>query len=288
VGRAGVRRIAADEAYRLRPDLLEAAIVEDRAAGWLPFCVVCTLGTTSSTSVDPVDVVADICQREGLWLHVDAAYGGSAALAPELRPLLHGWERADSIVVNPHKWMFTPFDASLLLFRRPDTFRDAFSLVPEYLRTNDAAEARNYHEYGIQLGRRFRALKLWVMLRYFGAEGMAARIREHVRLAQLLAQWIDAEPGWERLAPVPFSTVCLRHVPAALADRETTPDVAPALDAHNEAILAEVNRSGRIYLSHTKLADRYAIRVTLGNLRASEDHLRQCWALLQQAARAVG
>ena len=184
--------------------------------------------------------------------------------------------------------MFTPFDASLLLFRKPAAFRDAFSLVPEYLRTHDADGVRNYHEYGIQLGRRFRALKLWFMLRYFGAEGMAARIREHCRLAQLFTGWVDGDPDWQRLAPVPFSTVCFRHRPAALAAREAAPEVAQALDAHNEAIMAEVNRSGRIYLSHTKLAGRYTIRVTLGNLRASDEHVQECWTLLQQAASTVG
>jgi aromatic-L-amino-acid decarboxylase len=288
IGRAGVRRIATDSDFRMRPEALARAIAEDRAAGWRPLGVVGTIGTTSSTSVDPIDAVADICAREGLWLHVDAAYGGAAALAPELRSLLRGWERADSIVVNPHKWMFTPFDASLLLFRRPEAFRDAFSLVPEYLRTPDQGEVRNYHEYGIQLGRRFRALKLWFLLRYFGAEGMAARVREHCRLAQLFGQWIDAEPDWQRLAPIPFSTVCFRHCPHTLDGHEGDPARAQALELHNEAILAEVNRSGRIYLSHTKLQDRYTIRVTLGNLRAGEEHVRQCWALLQQAARTVG
>ena len=287
LGQAGVRKIAVDAQFRLRSHDLEAAIKEDLKASWKPFCVAATVGTTSTTSVDPVPEIADICERYKLWLHVDAAYAGAAAILPEKRSALAGCERADSIVVNPHKWLFVPIDCSAFYCRHPNILRQAFSLVPEYLRTSEDDRVRNLMDYGIQLGRRFRALKLWFMLRYFGAEGMAARIREHARLAQLLAEWIDAEPGWQRLAPVPFSTVCFRHLPAALAAEENEPDVARVLDAHNEAILAEVNRSGRIYLSHTKLADRYTIRVTLGNLRASEDHLRQCWALLQQAARAV-
>lgn len=278
VGHQGVRRIEVDDRRRMRPDRLEAAIAEDRADGWWPICVVATLGTTSSTSVDPVGPVADVCEREGgIWLHVDAAYAGSAALAPELRPRLGPWERADSIVVNPHKWMFTPLDASLLLFRRPDVFRQAFSLVPEYLRVKREGEAHDYHEYGIQLGRRFRALKLWVMLRYFGTEGFAARIREHCRLAGLFAGWVEQTPGWQRLAPVPFSTVCFRHRPEPMS--------AEQLDAHNEAILERVNASGDVMLSHTKLDGAYTLRVTLGNPRATETHLARCWELLQAAAQ---
>ncbi len=277
VGRAGVRRIATDAEFRMRPDLLEAAVREDRREGWIPFCAVATLGTTSSTSVDPAGAVAEICAGEGMWLHADAAYGGAAALAPELRPLLDGWERADSIVVNPHKWMWTPFDASLLLFRNPEAFRDAFSIVPEYLRTPDATGVHNFNEYGIQLGRRFRALKMWMLLRWFGGEGMAARVREHVRLARVFAGGVDADPEWERLAPVPMSTVCFRHRPAGWPDG--------ALDAHNERVLEDVNAGGEVFLSHTKLRGRFAIRVSLGNPRANEGHVRRCWERLRESGR---
>jgi len=272
VGRAGVRRIAVDEEYRMRADALAAAIAEDRADGWTPFCVIATLGTTSTTSVDPCDALADICGREKLWLHVDAAYAGAAAIVPELRPLLAGWERADSIVVNPHKWMFTPFDASLLLFRSPATFKDAFSLVPEYLRTPDALTVHNFNEYGIQLGRRFRALKLWMQIRWFGVDGMIARLREHVRLARLLASWVDADPDWERLAPVPFATVCLRY------------RKGNDLDAKNAAILDRVNASGKVFLSHTKLSGHFTLRVAIGNPRQTEEHVARCWTLLRDAA----
>jgi aromatic-L-amino-acid decarboxylase len=272
IGRAGLRRISVDDAYRMRAEALADAIAEDRAAGWTPFCVVATLGTTSSTSVDPCEAIAAICRREKLWLHVDAAYAGAAAIVPELRPLLSGWEHADSIVVNPHKWMFTPFDASLLLFRSPETFRDAFSLVPEYLRTPDAGGVHNFNEYGIQLGRRFRALKMWMQIRWFGVDGMAARLREHVRLAGLLAAWVDADPDWERLAPVPFSTVCFRY------------RRGDDLDAKNAAILERVNASGKVFLSHTKLGGRYTLRVALGNLRQTEAHVARCWSLLKDAA----
>jgi len=267
VGRAGLRRIAVDAEFRMKPELLAAAIAEDRAAGWTPFCVVATLGTTSSTSVDPCAAIAELCRREKLWLHVDAAYAGTAALAPEFRPLLAGWEHADSIIINPHKWMFTPFDASLLLFRSPETFRDAFSIVPEYLRTPTAGGVHNFNEYGIQLGRRFRALKMWMHIRWFGVEGMAARIREHVRLARLFASWVAADPDWELAAPVPFSTVCFRY--------------AKGDDAANEAILNRVNASGKVFLSHTKLDGRYTLRVALGNPRQTELHIANCWSLLR-------
>jgi aromatic-L-amino-acid decarboxylase len=279
IGRVGVRKIAADREFRMKIDDLEAAIHEDRANGWTPFCVVATAGTTSSTSVDPLAAIADLCERENLWLHVDAAYAGAAALDPGHRGLLLGWERADSIVVNPHKWMWTPFDASLLLFQRPEVFRDAFRLVPEYLKTNDAPKVHNFNEYGVQLGRRFRALKIWMVLRYFGAEGMAARIREHCRFAQDLASWIDADPGWERLAPVPFSTVCFRYRPEALAGNEEE------LEKKNAAILDHVNRTGKVFLSHTKLAGRYSLRVALGNPRTTTEHVKLCWDLLRGAAR---
>jgi aromatic-L-amino-acid decarboxylase len=287
IGRAGVRRVEADGDYRMRPDRLRALIARDRAEGWTPFCVVATLGTTSTTSVDPAAEIAEICREEGIWMHVDAAYAGAAMLAAENRPLFAGWERADSIVVNPHKWMFTPFDASLLLFRSPDTFRDAFSLVPEYLKTPDTGGVHNFNEYGVQLGRRFRALKLWMMIRWFGAEGMADRIREHCRLARELAGWIDADSGWQRLAPAPFATVCFRRRPAPDAGREDEPAVKARLDAINEAILQRVNASGEIFLSHTRLRDRFTLRVSLGNLRQGPGHVARCWEILNEAARSL-
>jgi aromatic-L-amino-acid decarboxylase len=284
VGRAGVRRIPVDEQFRMRPAELARAIAEDRAAGWLPFCVVGTLGTTSSTSVDPPAELARICKHEGLWLHLDAAYAGVAAIVPQMRHHFAGWEAADSIVVNPHKWLFTPFDASLLLFREAERFRDAFSLVPEYLKTPAADTVHNYNEYGVQLGRRFRALKLWMHIRYFGVDGIAARLTEHCRMAREFAGWVEADPQWELLAPVPFGTVCLRYRPdgaAGTADEQT-------LEVRNRAILERVNRGGHVYLSHTKLGERYTIRVVIGNPRQTMDHVRGCWKILQRAAEETG
>jgi aromatic-L-amino-acid decarboxylase len=280
VGLDGVRAIPADDDYRMRPDALATAIEEDRADGWTPFCVVATLGTTSSTSVDPPAAIADVCEREKLWLHIDAAYAGSAAVLPEMRHHFAGWERADSIVVNPHKWLFTPFDASLLFFRDPDAYRAAFSLTPDYIDHRDE-EVRNYNEYGIQLGRRFRALKLWVLIRWFGVEGIRARLREHVSWAREFAGWVEASPDWELLAPVPFSTVCYRHRPEGMTDEAE-------LERHNLAIVDAVNATGRFYLSYTKLRGRMAIRLALGNPRASLGHVRAVWESLRSAAVSVG
>jgi aromatic-L-amino-acid decarboxylase len=234
-----------------------------------------------------VAVIADIAAHEDVWLHVDAAYAGAVAIDPGLRTPFTGWDRADSIVVNPHKWLWTPVDASLLLSRRLDVVRDAFSLVPEYLRTvgSDGADGessgRNYNEYTPQLGRRMRALKLWIQLRWFGLEGLRRRIRNHLALTQMFAGWVDAEPGWERLAPVPFSTVCFRHVPPASAGDEES------LDAHNAAIMDAVNGTGEIFLSHTKLGGRFTIRLAIGSIRTERRHVERAWELLRTAAEEV-
>ena len=276
VGRAGVRRVPTDADFRLDPRALEAAVQEDRAAGWRPFCVVATVGTTSTTSIDPVPEIADVCERHGLWLHVDAAYGGSAAVVPEMRWVLKGCERADSLVVNPHKWLFVPVDCSALFLRRPEVVRRAFSLVPEYLVTPQGETVTNLMDYGPALGRRFRALKLWMVLRWFGREGIAARLREHMRLAREVAAWVDAEPGWERLAPVPFSTVVLRYAPEGVGGEEA--------DRLNERILERVNASGETFLSHTRVRGRFALRLAVGNLRTTERHLREAWERLREAA----
>jgi aromatic-L-amino-acid decarboxylase len=283
LGRASLVRIPTNERFELRVDALEAAIRADRAAGHRPIAIVATLGTTSSTSVDPVAAMSDVAEREGLWLHVDAAYAGVVAMLPDRRAPFAGWERADSIVVNPHKWLFTPLDASLLLTRRMPVLRDAFSLVPEYLRTLDReAPVRDYNEYTPQLGRRFRALKLWIQLRWFGLDGLRRRIERHLELAQSFARWVDEDPDWERLAPVPFSTVCFRWNPGGPGSAPTDDE----LDARNAAIIDAVNRGGEIFLSHTRLAGRFTIRIAIGNLRTEERHVARAWELLREAARA--
>ena len=251
----------------------------------MPIAIVATLGTTSSTSVDPMAAIADIAAREGLWLHVDAAYAGAVALLPDRREPFAGWDRADSIVVNPHKWLFTPLDASLLLSRRMDQLRAAFSLVPEYLRTLDRVNpVLDYQEYQPQLGRRMRALKLWIQLRWFGLEGLRRRIAYHLDLAERFAGWVDADPDWERLAPVPFSAVCFRYRPAALVGREEEPVVHAWLDRTNTALMDAVNRTGEVLLNHTRLRDRFTIRVAIGNLRTEPRHIERAWALLRREA----
>jgi aromatic-L-amino-acid decarboxylase len=278
-GRSGVRRVAADDRFQMEPDALRAAIRDDVEAGVRPLAVVATVGTTSTTSVDPVDAIADIAAEHGMWLHVDAAYAGPAAVVPELAHHFNGWERADSIVANPHKWLFTPVDCSVLYCRRPDMLRAAFSLTPEYLKTREQGVGTNLMDYGIALGRRFRALKLWFVLRYFGREGIIARIRDHVQMADEVAGRIDRAPGWERLAPHPFSTVVFRYAPEGVAPEEQ--------DRLNEEILERVNRSGEAFLSHSKLGGRTVIRLAVGNLKTTREHLERTWQALQRAAAAL-
>jgi aromatic-L-amino-acid/L-tryptophan decarboxylase len=256
-----LRKVPADDAFRLRPELLD---LDDACA------VVSTIGTTSSTSVDPVPEIADRCQAAGVWLHVDAAYAGAAAVCPELRDRFDGWERADSIVVNPHKWLGVPTDCSTIWTRRPEAFRDAFSLVPEYLRV--AEDVASLSEYTQVLGRRFRALKLWAVLRCYGRAGLQDRIREHVRLAGLFESLVRDEEGWEVVAPRPFSVVCFRRAGS---------------DELNEQILERVNASGEVFISHTRLGGRYVLRLAVGNFRTSEDDVRLAWDVLKREAAAL-
>lgn len=276
LGSDGVRRIPIDERFRMRADALSGAIEADLADGIRPICVVATVGTTSTTSVDPLPEIAEICGAHGIWLHVDAAYGGAAAIVPELRDRFAGWEGADSIVMNPHKWMFVPIDCSVLFLRNPALTRRAFSLVPEYLRTPEEDQVTNLMDYGVALGRRFRSLKLWATIRYFGERGIASRIREHVRLAELFRGWVDGEPDWEVCAPSPFSVVCFRYTPSGMSES--------GRDRLNAAILERVNRSGEVFLSHTRLHGRFVMRVAIGNLRTEERHVARAWELLRRAA----
>jgi aromatic-L-amino-acid decarboxylase len=287
IGRAGLRRIPVDDRYRMEPAALRAAIAEDREAGWTPAAIVATVGTTGATSVDPVAEVADVAADERLWLHVDAAYAGVTALLPERRGPFAGWERADSIVVNPHKWLFTPLDCSLLLTRRLETVRDSFSLVPEYLRTLDRDRpVHDFHEYQPQLGRRFRALKIWFILRWFGLEGLRRRLRAHIALAQRFESWVREEPDAELLAPVPFSTVCFRWHPRSWASSDDEAG-ADRLDRLNEALLERVNASGDVFLSHTRLGGRFTIRLAVGSLRTEETHVARAWRLIRDCGREL-
>ena len=253
-----IRTTPVDDAFRLRTDALDL----DGACA-----VVATIGTTSTSSIDPVPQIADACTREGVWLHVDAAYAGSAAACPELRDAFAGWERADSVVVNPHKWLLTPMGCSALWTRRPDDLRAAFSLVPEYLRVSE--DVASLSEYGPALGRQFRALKLWAVLRCYGREGLQRRIREAIALAALFEGWVRDEPGWEVTAPRPFSLVCFRR---------------DGSDEENQALLERVNATGEIFISHTKLNGRYTLRLAVGNARTTEADVRHAWDVLRREA----
>ena len=279
IGRENVVAVACDDEFRMDPDALERAIVADVAAGRKPMAVVATVGTTSMTSVDPVPRIAEIAKRHGVWLHVDAAYAGVAAILPEFASLLEGVEGADSLVVNPHKWMFVPMDLSVLFLRDEATVRRAFSLTPEYLSTTDG-EVRNYMDYGLQLGRRFRALKFWFVLRHMGAKAIRERLRDHIALAQRFAAWVREAPEWEVLAPHPFSVVCFRFHPAGVSDDAE-------LERVNAALLEGVNGTGEMFVSHTKIDGAYALRLAIGNLRTTHADVEAAWNILRREASKV-
>ena len=279
LGLENLVKIETDSEFRMKPEHLSAMIGDDRSRGYLPLACVATVGTTSTSSIDPVPAIAGNCEREHLWLHVDGAYGGMLAIVPEFRSVLAGVERADSFVVNPHKWLFTPFDCSAFYIKQPDVLKGAFSLVPAYLSTLEHDEVLvNYMDYGLQLGRRFRALKLWMVIRAFGTAGLANRLREHCTLAHRFAGWIESSEDWELMAPVPFSLVCFRYAPRGMSDVE--------LDRRNEAIMHAVNSGGDVFLSHTKLHDRFALRLAIGNIRTEERHVALAWQRLQAAAQS--
>jgi len=272
IGTDNLRKIPTDKAFRMDPRALSAAIAADVAAGIRPAAVVATVGTTATTSVDPVDAIASVCKRERVWLHVDAAYGGVAAAVPELRWVLGGAERADSLVVNPHKWLFVPIDCSVLYLRDSEATREAFSVVPDYLRSTEAVP--NLMDYGLALGRRFRALKLWMVMRSMGAEGIVAALREHVRLAALLASWVSAEPGFELAAPVPLSVVNFRFTPPGVSGED--------LDKVNGSVAEAVNATGEAFLSSTKIGGRTALHAAIGNLGSTEADVEALWALVRR------
>lgn len=278
LGTRSLRKIAVNDRFEMLAEDLVEAIEEDLEAGFLPICVIPTIGTTSTSSVDPVDSIADICEKHGIWLHVDTAFAGSAAIVPEMQHYFKGCERADSIVTNPHKWLFTPFDLSVLYCRDLSMLKQAFSLVPEYLKTSDESTVKNGMDYGIQLGRRFRSLKLWFVIRYFGREGLIDRIRDHCRLAQLFASWVEASPDFELLAPVPFSLVCFRACPEGVED----------LDSFNEKLMNDLNASGIAYLSHTKLNGKFTLRLSVGSIRVEERHIKKVWDELARMVISVG
>jgi aromatic-L-amino-acid decarboxylase len=265
IGRRGLTKIGTDSEFRMDVRALESAIERDRREGVRPFAVVATVGTTSTTSVDPVGPIADVCAKHDLWLHVDAAYAGCAAILPELKYVLDGCERADSFVANPHKWLLTPMDLSAFYCRRLDMLKRAFSLTPDYLKTSEGDSVTNTMDYSLQLGRRFRALKLWMIIRHYGVEGLRSMIREHIRLAKVFAALVEKDSRFEVVAPVLFSTVCFR---------------LKAGDAENQAMIDRVNKSGKTFISHTTLNGRLTARLAIGNARTTEEHIRSAWKVI--------
>ncbi|HEY0078691.1 MAG TPA: aminotransferase class I/II-fold pyridoxal phosphate-dependent enzyme [Pyrinomonadaceae bacterium] len=284
LGERNVRRIESDASFRLYAPALRRAIEEDSQAGRRPLAVVVTVGTTSTASVDSVEEIAALCREKKIWLHVDAAYGGALALLPETAHLLRGVEAADSIVVNPHKWLFVPLDFSALYVRRPELLRATFSLIPEYLRGDAEQAERNYMDYGIQLGRRFRALKAWMVFRAFGRKGLAARIAEHLRLARLFASWLDADPRFRLLAPVTMAVVCFQAVPPQSDGRHPAPEDP---NAFNRRLLEALNATGQAYLTQTLLRDQLALRLAVGNILTTERHLKHVYELLTRELERI-
>jgi aromatic-L-amino-acid/L-tryptophan decarboxylase len=271
-GQENVRKIPVDAQFRMRPDLLAQAIESDIAAGKRPCCIVASVGSTSTTAIDPVPAIADIAERHNVWLHVDAAYGGPAAVLPEMRHILDGAQRAHSLILNPHKWLYVSIDCSVLYTRFPDVLRRSSSLSAEYLRTAEDDRVINYMDYGVQLGRRFRALKLWYVFRYYGRQGIMAMLRESLRLAQLLKNLVEADSDFELAAPVPLSLVCFRH---------------RAGNEFNQRLLAAINASGKAFLSHTVLNGKFVLRFAIGNFQTTEQDVRETWELIQHTAGQV-
>jgi len=274
IGSENVRKIPVDNKYRMLPSFLKKAIQKDKDAGLLPFCVVATVGTTSTTSIDSIAKIAEITGEEGLWLHVDAAYAGPAAILPELKFIFNGIEMADSVVINPHKWFFLPVDISILYIKHPQILKQAFSLTAEYLKTNEDSDVINYMDYGIQLGRRFRALKLWFVMRYFGKKGLINILRNHIAWAKEFESLILSNKEMETMAPVNFGTVTFRFIPSFLKTDEE-------INAFNERLLNEVNTEGKIFISHTKLNGKFTLRFVVGGIRMEKKHVVEAWDILQ-------
>jgi len=273
-GLEAVRKIQVDSNYNMIPGELKEAIEKDKKDGWLPCCVVATVGTTSTTSVDDVDAISTICIQEKTWLHVDAAYAGTAAILPQMRWIFKGIENADSLVVNPHKWMFTPFDYSFFFTRKPEVLKRAFKVSAEYFDTSKD-DVINYMDYGMQQGRRFRSLKLWFIIRYFGVEGIKNRIAEHLRLANEFADWIESHPDFERMAPTPFSVVCFRAHPKNIDDKDE-------LNVLNKKLLEEINKTGKLFLSSTRLNEKFVIRIAISSIRTKEENIKNAQRLIEK------
>ncbi len=275
IGKNNVVKISTDDQFRLRPDVLEKAIADDKAKGFTPLCVVATLGTTSCTAIDPLEPIASICEKHHLWLHIDAAYAGSALLLPEYRWMIKGIEQADSFVFNPHKWLLTNFDCTAYFVKDKNALLNTFSILPEYLKTQWEAKVNNYSDWGPQLGRRFRALKLWFVLRCYGVANLQRHLRQHIQLAKDLAQKMEQHPFIEILAPITLNLICFRTSPPHLMEDENL------LNDFNQQLLTRLNQSGKMYLSHTKLNGKYTLRMVIGQTNVQEHHVEQAWQMIQ-------
>jgi aromatic-L-amino-acid decarboxylase len=275
-GRENLQIIETDNEFAMRADVLEARIKADMEAGFVPACVVATLGSTSSMAMDPVDAISVVCQKYSLWLHVDAAFAGTAAVVPELRGFMKGVEHADSFVFNPHKWMLTNFDCSAYFVKDPEALIRTFSIQPEYLKTGADERVHNYRDWGIQLGRRFRALKLWFVIRSYGLEGIQKMVRTHVQLAEELSQWMMADGRFQIMAPVRLSLVCFRFNPGHFSEEQ--------LDSLNRKLLEQINASGEVYMTHTSLRSKYTIRVAIGSHTTTRIHVKNAWEIIRKAA----
>ena len=280
-GAENVVRVAVDSKFAMDPAALEEAIARDEAAGCKPCCICATVGTTSSTAIDPLNEIGEIARTRGLWFHIDAALAGSAAILPEKRSMLDGVELADSFVFNPHKWLFTNFDCSAFFVKDARTLIRVFSIDPEYLKTGRDSEVVNFRDWGIQLGRRFRALKLWFVIRSFGVEGLRERLRAHLALAQDFRSWVEKDPDFELLAPVRVNTVCFRYRPA---EQELTEE---KLDALNKRIMDEINADGTIYMTHTRLGGRFSLRVSIGQTYTRSHHVENAWRIIRRKAASI-
>jgi aromatic-L-amino-acid decarboxylase len=270
LGKEYLRKIEVDDAFAMIPGRLEEAVIRDREQGFVPLAVVATFGTTGSTAIDPLEPIAEICRKYNIWLHVDAAYGGTALVLPEKRHLIKGIEKVDTFVFNPHKWMFTNFDCSAYFVKDREPLIRSLEILPEYLKTREGSRVNNYRDWGIQLGRRFRALKLWFVIRTFGASGIREKVRNHMQWAQELAQEIEVSEDFELLAPVPFSTICFRYKPRGVSDTEE-------LNRLNQQLMETLNDSGKMYFTHTKLKGIYTLRLVIGQTYQEKRHVEQAW-----------
>ncbi len=276
-GKENLVFIDTDAQYGLIPSALENAIEEDIKNGLIPCCVVGALGTTSSMAMDPVDEIADICAKYNAWFHIDAAFAGTAAIVPELRDFMKGAEKADSFVFNPHKWMLTNFDCSAYFVRDPLLLQQTFSILPEYLKTSATNQVNNYRDWGIPLGRRFRALKLWFVIRNYGVEGIRQMIKKHLELANIFANWLKNDGAFEILAPVNLSLVCFRYIGKGISE--------DGLNEINKDLLEKINLSGDVYLTHTILSGKYCLRLSVGQRTTEEKHIRNVFELLKENTR---